>query len=215
MQEVEYKITKRIKNYERNFNFFAAIATVITGIFTWISIQLREVLLIESGILLFTTALTVLSVNLIIDSKVKSHSNSWIFVSPPTKVRSKVDELCEHRPSLLEGNNPVTRFVSWLFKKSWAHFAIIFPSFVIFYIVMITGLLGYQYLGSSGISLVNFASDISWLFWFPLLWLLTWIANGRAWCQTCPFSGQAEWIHRLHPWKKRNKKLGTKLKMAN
>ncbi|MCG3109058.1 hypothetical protein L3N51_01348 [Metallosphaera sp. J1] len=216
MEKLEYKVTGKVKNYERRFNFYVALSTVGTGVFTGLAVLLRQVLLIETGVLLFTTALTILAVNLVLDLTVKSHSNTWVFASPPREIVKRVDrvgkEICEHRPSLLEGDNPVSRLVSKIFKKSWAHFAIILPSFVIFYVVMVVGLIGYQKLGPAGISLVNFASDISWLFWFPLLWLLTWLANGRAWCQTCPFSGQAEWVHRLHPWKKMSKKLGLNLR---
>ncbi|MEL9970723.1 MAG: hypothetical protein QXZ65_06145 [Metallosphaera sp.] len=216
MEKIDYKFYGKVQKYERKFNLYTAIATVVTGVFTGISILLKEVLLIESGILLFTTVLTILVTNLILDLKVKSHSNSWIFASPPLELKKGADrigkEICEHRPSLLTGDNAVSKLVSRFFMKKWAHFAIILPSFVIFYIVMVTGLIGYQKLGPAGISLVNFASDISWLFWFPLLWLLTWLANGRTWCQTCPFSGQAEWVHRLHPWNKVKKKLGLNLR---
>ncbi|ARM75550.1 4Fe-4S binding protein [Acidianus manzaensis] len=217
MEKGKYKITQKVKNYERQFNFYILISTVCSGIYTWISMVFKETLMIESGILLFTTLITVLSVNLAVDWKVKSHSNTWIYASPPSHVIEKnhhnvITEKCEHIPSLLNSKNPVSKFISQLFKKSWAHFAIIFPSFIIFYIVMITGLIGNQKLDATEISLVNFATDISWLFWFPLLWLLTWLGNGRMWCQTCPFSGQAEWIHRLHPWKKVNKKLGLNIR---
>ncbi len=214
VEKEAFKSIDRVKEYERKFNFFTTLATIVTGLFTWISIQLKNVLAIETGILLFTTSLTVLAVNLILDLIVKSHSNSWIFVNAP--MVKKVDrigkEICEHRPSLLSGNDLSSKLMSKLFKKNWAHFAIIMPSLVIFYVVMVAGLVGYQKLGPVGISLVNFASDISWFFWFPILWVLTWIANGRTWCQTCPFSGQAEWIHRLHPWKKMRKKLGLNLR---
>jgi hypothetical protein len=214
VEKEAFKVVDRVRKYERKFNFFTALATLVTGLFTWVAILLKDVLAIEAGILLFTTALTVLAVNLALDLTVKSHSNSWIFVTAPKVKRlDRVGkEICEHRPSLLSGNDPVSKLLSKFFKKSWAHFAIILPSFVVFYVVMVAGLIGYQKLGPSGISLVNFASDISWLFWFPILWVLTWVANGRVWCQTCPFSGQAEWIHRLHPWKRVGKKLGLNLR---
>jgi len=203
MEKVEYKSLNRLKNHQRKFNFFTVIFTIVAGLFTWISTLLSNVLMIESGMLVFTTALTILGVNLTLDLTVKSNTNSWIYVQSSLRTVSK--ETCEHKPSMLQGR------LAKFFKKKWAHFLIIFPSFVVFYIVMVVGIIGYQGLDPAGISLVNFASDISWFLWFPLLWALTWIANGRTWCQTCPFSGQAEWLHRGHPWKK-GRKIGLNLR---
>ncbi|WP_256202666.1 hypothetical protein [Sulfuracidifex tepidarius] len=204
MEKVEYKSLNRLKNHQRKFNFFTAIFTIFAGLFTWISTLLSNVLMIESGMLVFTTALTILGVNLTLDLTVKSNSNSWIFA--PSRSRATLRrETCEHKPSMLQGK------LGKFFKKKWAHFLIVFPSFLVFYVVMVVGIVGYQGIDPAGISLVNFASDISWFLWFPLLWALTWVANGRTWCQTCPFSGQAEWLHRGHPWKI-GRKLGLNLR---
>ncbi|BDC17660.1 hypothetical protein HS5_05500 [Acidianus sp. HS-5] len=156
---------------------------------------------------MFTTLLTVVIINLAINLIHKGHDNSWIFVTNPNQKKVNLLNRCEHKPSLFSNS-----FIAKFFKKRWAHFAIILPSFIVFYIVMIAGIIGEQNLNSSELNLVNFAPDISWLLWFPLLWLLTWIANGRTWCQTCPFSGQAEWLQRLHPWKKTGRKLGKRLR---
>lgn len=210
----EYKTVRSergrsIRSYEVKFNLGFAIATLLSGLFTWASVELRQVLLIETGILLFTTFLTVVTVNLIIDKFSRPGTNTWLYVSSPSKVAGQI---CEHRPSMLKDEKGKPTLLSRFLKKGWSHFLIILPSLIVFYIVMAVGLVGYQGLDSASLSLVNFAPDISWLFWFPLLWILTWLANGRAWCMTCPFSGQAEWVHRMHPWKKLSKKLGKNIR---
>lgn len=114
MEKLEYKVTGKVRNYERRFNFYVALSTVGTGAFTGIAVLLKQVLMIETGILLFTTALTILAVNLVLDLTVKSHSNTWVFASPPREIVKKVDrvgkEICEHRPSLLEG---ITQCPGW------------------------------------------------------------------------------------------------------
>jgi len=206
---IKYNSINRLKENQRMFNFFAMIFTIASGIFTWLAGVLKDVLMIEAGILVFTTSLTVLGVNLILDLTVKSDTNSWIFASY-RRTQVQADRKCEHRPSMFSGKSG--SLLSKFFKKSWAHFAIIFPSFLVFYVVMVVGLVGYEKVDPLGISLVNFASDISWFLWFPILWVLTWVANGRVWCQTCPFSGQAEWLHRRHPWKKVKNKIGLNLR---
>ncbi|AWR95816.1 4Fe-4S binding protein [Acidianus brierleyi] len=202
----QIKNTYRIKINEKRFNFLTAILFVISGITTFISILSRNILFVESNILIFTTLGTILFINFFIDFIHKGNTNSWIYVNYKLNYAKYQENICSHKPSILEG------FLSKIFKKNWIHSAIIMPSFIVFYIVMVIGIIGYQKLNSVGLSLVNFAPDISWLFWFPLLWLLTWLANGRMWCQTCPFSGQAEWIQRMHLWRKSSKKLGLNLR---
>jgi len=199
---------KRLKQYETKFNLSFFISSILSGIATWITIIfIKNPLLIEGELLIFTTLLTILLVNLGIDLIHKGHDNSWIFITNPNQIKVSTITKCEHKPSLLSN-----KLLSKFFKKRWAHFMIILPSFVVFYIVMVSGLIGDQSLNDAGLNLVNLAPDISWLLWFPLLWLLTWIANGRTWCQTCPFSGQAEWLQRMHPWKKTSKKLSKRLR---
>ncbi|WP_256202201.1 hypothetical protein [Sulfuracidifex metallicus] len=117
------------------------IFTIASGIFTWLAGILKDVLMIEAGILVFTTSLTVLGVNLILDLTVKSDTNSWIFVSYK-RTQVQADMECEHRPSMFSGRSG--SLLSKFFKKSWAHFAIIFPSFLVFYVVMVVGLVGYE-----------------------------------------------------------------------
>jgi len=88
------------------------LATVVTGLFTWGAIELRSVSMIETGILLFTTSLTVLGVNLALDLTVKSHSNSWIFASAPKTKGVDRKEICEYMLSLLSGDSLTSKLVS-------------------------------------------------------------------------------------------------------
>lgn len=207
------KVEMKLREYEKKFTLYFAIASLISGIMTWTAILVKNVLFVESGILLFTTFLTVTFTNILIDFISKDKGNSWIFVNPPIRKEiQKIEEKCEHKPSLLTRKDGKPSLLGEFFQKHWAHFLIILPSFIVFYIVMVSGLIGVQRLNQVGLNLINFAPDISWLLWFPLLWLLTWIANGRAWCQTCPFSGQAEWLQRFHPWKVKAKKISMKLR---
>lgn len=203
---VLYRKEHKLKNYERKFTFFIGILFVIFSVFTFVSILIKNILLIEAGILVSTTLGTIFFVNLLIDFYHKDNTNRWIYVNYKIQSSERTNSICEHKPSMLKG------FIGKLFKKQWIHTLIILPSFIVFYIVMIVGFIGNQNLNSAGLNLTNFAPDISWLFWFPLLWLLTWIANGRVWCQTCPFSGQAEWVQRGHLWRKTGRKLGLGLR---
>ena len=206
MEALSYKYKeKKIRNFTQKLNLGFLFASLVAGISLWLGTLIKNIYVVEFSLLFFTTFLTVLFTNLVIDRAYRGLSNEWIYVESPRKVVIKTK--CEHRPSLFS-----TPLISKLFKKSWAHFLIILPSFIVFYVVMAAGLIGYQRLNQVGLNLVNFAPDISWFFWFPLLWLLTWVANGRVWCQTCPFSGQAEWVQRRHPWKFIKNKLGLKLR---
>lgn len=206
MEALSFKYKeKKIRNFTQKLNLGFLLASLVAGISLWLGTLIKNIYVVEFSLLFFTTFLTVLFANLVIDRAYRGLSNEWIYVESPRKVVIKTK--CEHRPSLFS-----TPLISKLFKKSWAHFLIVLPSFIVFYVVMAAGIVGYQRLNQVGLNLVNFASDISWLFWFPLLWLLTWVANGRVWCQTCPFSGQAEWVQRRHPWKFVKNKLGLKLR---
>ncbi|MBB5254283.1 hypothetical protein [Sulfurisphaera ohwakuensis] len=206
MEAVSFKHKEiKITDFNSKLNLGFLLASIVSGILLWLGTLIKNIFLVEFNLLFFTTFITVLLTNLIIDKIHKKPNNEWIYVESPRK--RVIQTRCEHKQSMFSST-----LISKLFKKNWAHFLIILPSFLIFYVVMIAGLLGNQKLNEVGLSLINFAPDISWFFWFPLLWLLTWIANGRVWCQTCPFSGQAEWVQRRHPWKYIKNKLGLKLR---
>ncbi|AWR96899.1 4Fe-4S binding protein [Acidianus sulfidivorans JP7] len=206
MESVVYRSKiKRISNFKLKLNLGFLFGSIVSGLLLWLGIIIKNIFLVEFNVLFFTTFLTVIFINLILDKLYRGMGNDWIYVESQKKINYV--SRCEHRESLFQ-----SKIISKLFKKNWIHFMIIIPSFIFFYVIMVAGLIGNEKLDATGISLINIAPDLSWFFWFPLLWLLTWIANGRVWCQTCPFSGQAEWVQRRHPWKVISKKIGLKLR---
>ncbi len=74
-------------------------------------------------------------------------------------------------------------------------FLFIVPNQVIFWLVIIAGVLGLAH------PTRNFATVITWYIWFAVVFLLM-VGPGRAWCLMCPFGDLAEWVQRLSLWKR-------------
>ncbi|MGC8626615.1 MAG: 4Fe-4S binding protein [Acidimicrobiales bacterium] len=84
-------------------------------------------------------------------------------------------------------------------------FMLVLPNQVIFWTVVVVGLLGTAVPG------LNFGTAITWYVWFCLVFVLM-VVVGRAWCAMCPFGGFAEWVQRRALWRRAQKSLGLGLK---
>ncbi|MGC8465062.1 MAG: 4Fe-4S binding protein [Acidimicrobiales bacterium] len=80
-------------------------------------------------------------------------------------------------------------------------FAMILPNQIIFWLVIVLGLLGTVVPG------LNFGTAITWYIWFCLVFVMM-VVVGRAWCVMCPFGGFAEWIQRRAFWRRSQRRLG-------
>ncbi len=80
-------------------------------------------------------------------------------------------------------------------------FALIVPNQIIFWVVILTGLVGTVVPG------LNFGTAITWYIWFCLVFVMM-VVVGRAWCAMCPFGGFAEWIQRRSLWQRTQHRLG-------
>ncbi len=92
---------------------------------------------------------------------------------------------------------PLTRAV----KSRRFQFAAILPNQVIFWIVILTGLVG------AALPDQNFSTVITWFVWFCVVFLLM-VGVGRAWCLMCPFGGAGEWVQRLSFWRRHPISIG-------
>ncbi len=103
------------------------------------------------------------------------------------------DEMTVHfAPTDRGAGADLTRF-PWLrklLKSRTFQFAFILPNQIIFWIVIVAGLLG------ANVPTRNFATVITWYIWFCAVFLLM-VGIGRGWCLMCPFGGFAEWVQRL------------------
>ena len=92
---------------------------------------------------------------------------------------------------------PLTRVV----KKRRFQFAAILPNQIIFWLVIVTGLVG------AALPYQNFSTVITWFVWFCVVFLLM-VGVGRAWCVMCPFGGAAEWLQRRSLWRRHPVSIG-------
>lgn len=101
----------------------------------------------------------------------------------------------------------LTKFprVARLLKSRQFQFLTIVPNQIVFWLVIIVGLIGTVDPG------LNFATAITWYFWFALVFVMM-VVVGRAWCMMCPFGGLGEWIQRRALWKRAQFRLGLGLK---
>jgi len=99
-------------------------------------------------------------------------------------------------------NPNVARFV----RSRPFQFLLILPNQIIFWTVIIVGLIGTVIPG------LNFATAITWYIWFCVVFVLM-VVIGRAWCAMCPFGGFAEWVQRKTLWKRLQKSLGLGIKV--
>ena len=95
--------------------------------------------------------------------------------------------------------------VARILKDRRFQFLLILPNQIIFWTVIVVGLVGTAVPG------LNFGTAITWYIWFCLVFVLM-VVVGRAWCVMCPFGGFAEWIQRRTFWKRTQQALGLGLK---
>jgi len=91
--------------------------------------------------------------------------------------------------------------VARLLRDRKLQFLLILPNQLIFWLVIMLGLLGTVVPG------LNFGTAITWYIWFCLVFVMMAVV-GRAWCAMCPFGGFAEWIQRRTFWQRTQKTLG-------
>ena len=80
-------------------------------------------------------------------------------------------------------------------------FLLILPNQIIFWAVILIGLLGTVVPG------LNFGTAITWYLWYCLVFVMM-VVIGRGWCAMCPFGGFAEWIQRRTFWRRTQQALG-------
>lgn len=95
--------------------------------------------------------------------------------------------------------------IAGLLKDRRFQFLLILPNQIIFWTVIVVGLVGTAVPG------LNFGTAITWYIWFCLVFVLM-VVVGRAWCVMCPFGGFAEWIQRRTFWNRTQRTLGLGLK---
>ncbi len=95
--------------------------------------------------------------------------------------------------------------IARLLKDRRLQFMLILPNQIIFWTVILVGLVG------TAIPGLNFGTAITWYVWFCLVFVLM-VVVGRAWCVMCPFGGFGEWIQRRTFWRRTQKALGLGLK---
>jgi NosR/NirI family nitrous oxide reductase transcriptional regulator len=88
-----------------------------------------------------------------------------------------------------------------ILKDRRIQFLLILPNQIIFWMVIILGLVGTVVPG------LNFGTAITWYLWFCLVFVMM-VVVGRAWCAMCPFGGFAEWLQRKTFWQRTQKALG-------
>ncbi len=96
--------------------------------------------------------------------------------------------------------------VTRLLKDRRLQFFLILPNQIIFWLVIVVGLVGTAVPG------LNFATAITWYLWFCLVFVMM-VGVGRAWCAMCPFGGFGEWLQRRSFFQRRHVSLGLGLKM--
>ena len=91
--------------------------------------------------------------------------------------------------------------VARLLRNRRFQFLLILPNQIVFWAVILLGLLGTVVPG------LNFGTAITWYLWFCLVFVMM-VVVGRAWCAMCPFGGFGEWIQRRALWQRTQKALG-------
>ncbi len=91
--------------------------------------------------------------------------------------------------------------VARLLRNRRFQFMLILPNQIVFWAVIMLGLLGTVVPG------LNFGTAITWYLWFCLVFVMM-VVVGRAWCVMCPFGGFGEWVQRQTFWKRTQKALG-------
>jgi len=91
--------------------------------------------------------------------------------------------------------------VARLLRNRRFQFLLILPNQIVFWAVILLGLLGTVVPG------LNFGTAITWYLWFCLVFVMM-VVVGRAWCAMCPFGGFGEWVQRRALWQRTQKVLG-------
>jgi len=79
-------------------------------------------------------------------------------------------------------------------------FALQLPNFLVFILVILTGLFGIQNGGS------NFSTVLTWVIWWAFI-IFTFLFVGRLWCLMCPMGAIGEWIQRGSFWGRKRENL--------
>lgn len=87
----------------------------------------------------------------------------------------------------------LTRFltVRRLVKSQWFPLAFVLLNFVVFLVVLVSGLAGGASAGNR-----NFAVMVVWILWWVLLMTVFVPLAGRLWCMVCPFPLIGDWLQR-------------------
>ncbi len=91
-------------------------------------------------------------------------------------------------------------FIKRLMTHRAFQFALQLPNFLIFILVILTGLFGIQYGGS------NFSTVLTWVIWWAFI-IFTFLFVGRLWCLMCPMGAVGEWIQRGSFWSRKKENL--------
>jgi len=81
-------------------------------------------------------------------------------------------------------------WLKWLVKRRSFHFVILFPSFIIFYLFILSGLWGNP-VGNRNIGII-----FVWILWWFVLKAIFVPIGARIWCLMCPLPAPAEWLNR-------------------
>ena len=82
------------------------------------------------------------------------------------------------------------RWLDWLVKRRSLHFAILLPSFMIFYLFVLSTLWGNP-VGNRNIGII-----FVWILWWFALKAIFVPIGARLWCLMCPLPAPAEWLSR-------------------
>ena len=91
-------------------------------------------------------------------------------------------------------------------KQPYFQFWLMFPSLVIFVIVILSGVFG------SPVGNKNMSVMFVWILWWVALMLFLVPFAGRGWCSMCPLPSFGEWLQRRAITEKKEKLFGLKLK---
>ncbi len=85
-------------------------------------------------------------------------------------------------------------------KSRSFQFAVIFPNFVVFIILMVSAFIG------SPVGNKNLAVLVVWILWWAALMIVLTPLGGRLWCMMCPMPAIGEWLQRRTFTKKKREK---------
>ena len=106
---------------------------------------------------------------------------------------------------LLTRDTSKVSFIERLMRHRAFQFALQLPNFLVFILVILTGLFGVQSASA------NFSTVLTWVIWWAFI-IFTFLFVGRLWCLMCPMGAVGEWVQRGSFWrrKKENRSLNLK-----